>query len=590
MIIKNYINNTQWLRVLYIIVGMGFGITSCTDYLTTDPETTAKIMIENFYQDSTQCYSALGAAYGAVRVNAGCFYNQIAVMNCGSDECYCGGGSPTDGSGMQNFSNYTMDANNVGWPTNSASAASTNGPAYLWYSYYLGIANANTLLDNIGKVAMSDALKARMVAECKALRAYYYFNLVRIWGNIPIFTQPLTGSNLYDVKQSTITEVYAQIEQDLTEAIPDLPLPGAFTADDAGRFTQGAATALLGKVYLYEGDGVPGAKNPDGSDAFPGDPSKYTLAVQTLVKVNGSQSGTTFSSPYGYQLLTNYNDLWSNKTSAATPLFGNAPGKFNSESVFEDVHTNQAKNGWASGGAVNYMPYYMGNMMNTMVGPRSYVVTAKANNPAPRLSTAGNWSFNPITPECYNWMKNNMTGTDNRFTVSIFDAQALFDAGYITYDYGPSTPGGGTANMNTGYFLYKFMPLLSDEGHLGGDVVLNYQQDTYIIRLADTYLMEAEALLRSGGDANRALALVNAVRLRAGATPLAGSLTLQQIWDERRLEFMGEGFRWFDLVRTGQAVTVLAPRGFQANKNELFPIPATELTNKNFQQNYGYSK
>ena len=587
---KNYINNKQWLKVLSVIMGLGFVIASCTDYLTVDPGINGKYMSANFYQDSTQCYSALGAAYGAVRVNAGCFYNQIAVMNCGSDECYCGGGSPTDGSGMQNFSNYTMDASNVGFPTNSASAASTNGPAYLWYSYYLGIANANTLLDNIGSVPMSDALKARMIAECKALRAYYYFNLVRMWGNIPVFTQAITGATLYDGKQSTIAGVYAQIEQDLTEAIPDLPLPNSFKASDAGRLTQGAATALLGKVYLYEGDGVPGAKNPDGSDAFPGDPSKYTLAWQTLAQVNGSQSGTTFSSPFGYQLLTNYNDLWSNKTTAANPIFGNAPGKFNSESIFEDVHTNQAKNGWASSsrGEVNYMPYFMGNMMNTMVGPRSYKILAKANNPAPVLSTAGNWSFNVITPECYNFMKNNMKGTDKRFDYSIFDADALLKAGYITYDYGPSTPGGGTANMNTGYFLYKFMPLVSDEGHLGGDVVLNYQQDTYIIRLADTYLMEVEALLKSGGDATRALALVNAVRLRAGAPPLTGTLTLQQIWDERRLEFMGEGFRWFDLVRTGQAAAVLKPRGFQANKNELFPIPTTELSNKNFQQNYGY--
>jgi len=583
MTIKNYINKTQWLKVFSVFMGVGFGITSCTNYLTIDPQTNAKILGENFYQDSTECYSALAAAYGAVRVYAGCFYNQTATMNSGSDECYCGGGSATDGSGLQNFSNYTMDANNVGWPTNPASASSTNGPAYLWFSYFLGISNTNALLDNINNAPISDATKARMVAECKALRAYYYFNLVRMWGNVPILTTSLKGSTVYDVKQSSIPEVYVQIEQDLTDAIPDLPLPGAFTANDAGRLTQGAATALLGKVYLYEGDGVPGAKNPDGSDALPGNTSKYALAVQTLAKVNGSQSGTTFNSPYGYQLLTDYNDLWSNKMTAASPIFGNAPGKFNSESIFEDVHTNQGKNGWgsSSNGVINYSPFFVGNMMNCMVGPRSYVVIPKAGNPAPILSTAGNWSFNPITPECYNWMKTNCGAGDSRFNASIFNADALVAAGYITYIGG---------NKNTGYFLYKFMPLQSDEGHLGGDVVLNYQQDTYIIRLADTYLMEAEALLKSGSDANRALALVNAVRLRAGATPLTGSLSLQQIWDERRLEFMGEGHRWFDLVRTGQAATVLGARGFKPNKNELFPIPATELINQNFQQNYGYPK
>jgi len=584
MTIKNYIKKIHGLSVLSVLMGMGLGITSCTDSLTLDPAIKANIFVENFYTDSTQCYSALAAAYGAVRVNAGCFYNQIATMNSGSDECYCGGADAGDGGGMQFFSHYTLDANNVGFLKDVSSAASTNGPAYLWWAYYLGISNANALLDNIGKVPkISDALKARMVAECKALRAYYYFNLVRMWGYIPLFTSSLSGGQVYDVKQSSIADVYKQIEQDLADAIPDLPLPPNFTADDAGRFTQGAATALLGKVYLYEGDGVPGAKSPDGSDALPGNTAKYALAVQMLAKVNGSQNGTTFNSPYGYQLLTNFSDLWSDKMNPSSPLFGNSPGKFNSESIFEDVHTNQAKNGWktSSNPTVNYSPNFLGNMMNGMVGPRGYIIKNVAGNPAPNLSTAGCWSFNPITPDCYNWMKSNMTGTDNRFAVSIFDAAALVAAGYITY-----TPGG----QDTGYFLNKFMPLTSDEGHLGGDVILNYQQDTYIIRLADTYLMEAEALLKSGGDANRALALVNAVRLRAGATPLTGALSLQQILDERRLEFMGEGFRWFDLVRNGQAASVLASRGFQASRNELLPIPATELMNKNFEQNYGYPK
>ncbi|MGF7230618.1 RagB/SusD family nutrient uptake outer membrane protein, partial [Arachidicoccus sp.] len=97
----------------------------------------------------------------------------------------------------------------------------------------------------------------------------------------------------------------------------------------------------------------------------------------------------------------------------------------------------------------------------------------------------------------------------------------------------------------------------------------------------------AEALLKSGGSASRALALVNAVRLRAGATPLI-ALTSQNIYDERRLELMGEGTRWFDLVRTGQAATALASRGFTVGKNELFPISYRDMQNPNFKQNYGY--
>jgi len=571
MTIINYIKSTRWLVVS--CVATIIGLASCSNYLELDPKISGQLLIQNYYQDSTQCYSALAAAYGGVRVNSGCFYNQIATMNSGSDECYCGGGTATDGGGMQNFSNYTLDATNVGVP--GSIQASTPGPAYLWYSYYLGITNANILLDNIDNSTISDGLKTRMVAECKALRGYYYFNLVRMWGNIPLLLHQVSASAIYDVTQSSMSDVYKQIEQDLTEAIPDLPM--MLQAVEAGRFTQGAATALLGKVYLFEGDGVPGAKNPDGSAALTGDPSKYALAAQTLAKVNGPQNGATFSSPYGYQLLTHYADLWSNKLTNATPLFGNAPGRFNSEAIFEDVHTNQALNGWAADGVSNYTGIFLGNMMCTMVGPRGYAILVSGQ--APQLSGVGAWSFNPITPDCYDFMKNNMTGTDSRFSASILDMKALADAGYVAY-----APG----FMNTGYFLNKFMPLVSDQSTLAGNAELNFQQDSYIIRLADTYLMEAEALLKGGGDASRALALVNAVRLRAGATPLAGALTLQQIYDERRLELMGEGMRWFDLVRTGQAATALASRGFKAGMNEFFPIPFLELQNQNFKQNYGY--
>ena len=115
---------------------------------------------------------------------------------------------------------------------------------------------------------------------------------------------------------------------------------------------------------------------------------------------------------------------------------------------------------------------------------------------------------------------------------------------------------------------------------------MNYQQDDYIIRLADTYLMEAEALVQGGGDIARAATLLNAVRARVGLAPIAA--TLDNIYNERRLELATEGHRWFDLVRTGQAPTVLAFKGFKANKNEVLPIPLFELNNTKLVQNPGY--
>jgi hypothetical protein len=138
--------------------------------------------------------------------------------------------------------------------------------------------------------------------------------------------------------------------------------------------------------------------------------------------------------------------------------------------------------------------------------------------------------------------------------------------------------------MNTGYFINKFMPRRSDVRPGGGALELNFQQNDYIIRLADTYLMEAEAL---GATGARAQALLNAVRARVGLTPVPVSMAA--IKAERRLELAGEGHRFFDLVRWGDAPAALGSRGFVAGKNEIFPIPARELQGTLLVQNPQYN-
>jgi hypothetical protein len=138
--------------------------------------------------------------------------------------------------------------------------------------------------------------------------------------------------------------------------------------------------------------------------------------------------------------------------------------------------------------------------------------------------------------------------------------------------------------MDTGYFLNKFLPRTSDISTGPGDQVLNYKQDTYVIRLADTYLMEAEAL---GGTGARAQALLDAVRTRAGLPSVPVSIA--NIKAERRLELAGEGHRFFDLVRWGDAVSKLGSRGFTVGKNEIFPIPYRELQGTKLVQNPGYN-
>lgn len=470
-----------------------------------------QFLSENYYANKDQAFAALVATYDIMRKNSGGFENMLALMNAGSDDHFAGGGGPTDGNQLQVFSNYTMTPQSIA--------------GSYWSDHYQGVFRANVLLAKLPGVPMDESLRTRFAAEAKALRALYYFNLVRLFKNVPLFTEPLTTSEIYNVTQATPDAVYAQIEKDLTEAMAILPvsLPSA----ELGRLTKGAAKALLGKVYLYE--------------------NKKTEAAAQLAEVNGPTPGTTSS--YGYKLLTSFSDLWI------------PSNKFNTESILEVAHTNLGRSTWGNWGSSTDE----GNTFAQMVGPRSY---QKKTVNAPDIYPAG-WSFSVITQSLYDALK-----TDPRFNATIFDADALKTAGQIDYTAG---------YQNTGYFLKKVLPNASDVTSLGGNTELNFLQDTYIIRLADTYLMEAEAL---GGTGARAQALLDAVRARAGLTPV--TVSLQAIKDERRKELAGEGHRWFDLVRWGDAATVLASRGFVAGKHEVFPIPARELQGTKLVQNPGY--
>jgi hypothetical protein len=479
------------------------------DFITIEPK--ELFLAQDYYKNRDQAFAGLVAVYDVLRKNSGGFENMITMMNAGSDDNYAGGGDGADGAGIHGFSDFTINANTI--------------PRSFWSDHYQGVFRANVLLQKLPDVPMDAAEKARFTAETKALRATYYFNLVRMFKNIPLLLEPLVPDQMYNVTQAAPAAVYAQIEKDLTEAIPNLP--STVSPADAGRFTKGAAQAQLGKVYLYE--------------------NKKTEAAAMLAQVNGTTPGQ--ANQYGNRLLPNFADLWVHNN------------KFNSEAILEVVHTDKSNADWGWWGS----SYDEGNTASQMVGPRSYKKNTAA---APDIYTAG-WSFNPWTQDFYDFIKG-----DPRFNATVLDMKALKASGDADYTEG---------DKNTGYFIRKFIPMRSDIRTGGGTVELNFKQNSYVIRLADTYLMEAEAL---NGTGARAQALLDAVRARVGlsSTPVS----MDAIKRERRLELAGEGHRFFDLVRWGDAATKLAGRGFKANKNEVFPIPSIELQGTKLIQNPNY--
>jgi len=498
-----------------MLAGIGFGTVSCNNGNLEDVENTGTFDESTYFQNEEQSFSGLVATYDMLRKYSGGFENMVTFFNGASDDFYSGGGNSSDGAGIQGFSNYSIN--------------SIIMPASYWRDYYQGIAKANILLEKIPAAQMNDQTRNRFIAEAKVLRSLYYFELLRMFKNVPLILKPFKyNDDYYNVPQAKPEDVYAQIEADILASINDLPATIS-AANEKGRITQGSARAILGKIYLYN--------------------NKNSLAAAQFEMVNGTPGGT---SQYGYKLVENFADLWK------------IENKFTTESILEVMHTNASNTIWDNWGSGKDE----GNSVNQMVAIISYGrVTTTPDNNAPEIHQG--WGFNPITDDLFNFMQG-----DPRLNATIFNAKILKQQNKITY-----SPG----FRDTGYFLNKYLPRKADESTQPGNTELNFRQNYIAIRLADTYLMEAEAL---GGSGARAQALLDAVRSRVGLTSVP--ISMQAVKDERRRELAGEGHRWFDLVRWGDAPAKLGARGFTAGKNEILPIPFNELTNTALVQNPGY--
>ncbi len=240
-----------------VMVLIAFSWLSCDDFLTTDLK--GEYTSENYYTSAENATMAVNAIYNSLYGNTLWIFGDVA-----SDDAVKGGNA-----GDQ------ADINAI----NDLSARSDNGVLNTyWQSAYETVSRANNAIVYIPEISMDEELKSRLVAEAKFLRAYAYFNLTNIFGKIPLILQPQnTVENIY-VKLSEVSDVYLQIEKDLSEAIPALPT--GYTLEK-GRVTKGAAYALLAKVQLFQ--------------------KKYPESLLSIQSLEDLQQ---------YDLLDNYSDLF----------------------------------------------------------------------------------------------------------------------------------------------------------------------------------------------------------------------------------------------------------------------------------------
>jgi hypothetical protein len=194
----------------------------------------------NYYKTAEDAVNAVNAAYQPLQRPK--LYNfRIWTTDIMAGNSVTGAGGGTDGIETQDEQNFVTTSANAGV------LDVYRGPAP-------GILQCNIVLQKVPDISMDATLKNRIIGEAKFLRALYYFNLVRLFGDVPLITKPQVVGDDLKVKRAPKADVYALIIKDLTDAMGLLPAASTYTGANIGRASKGAAIGLLAKVYLTLGN------------------------------------------------------------------------------------------------------------------------------------------------------------------------------------------------------------------------------------------------------------------------------------------------------------------------------------------------
>ena len=421
----------------------------------------------------------------------------VTVTNIMSDDADKGSTASDQAVPVGDIDNFTLS------PTNRFAET-------LWSGHYNGIGSANQALAALENAAIDETQKNVYAGEVRFLRGYLYFNLVRMYGAVPLVLRvPVDASDANNdpafQTRASVADIYSAIESDLQFASDNLPLKSAALV---GHATKGSAQSLLAKVHMYQ---------QEWDKAF----------ALTEEVINSGQ----------YNLLPDYSLLWRQSgDNSVESVFEIQTGKFNNANLKIDNYT--VSQGPRVGGKGGWDDLGWG-----------------FDTPSPSLSNA----YEP------NDLRKNATiiSIDNSGT----------HKGTILWDGFRIPSADSVQNLAYNYKAYTSKTKEQFANPSDKDRPKNIK----MLRYAEVLLINAEAALHLGqGDA---ASRVNVVRARAGLSPKS-SVTMEDVWQERHVELAMEHDRFWDLVRQGRAAQVLQASGktnFVAGKNELLPIPTSQI-------------
>ncbi len=560
-------------NITYILLTV-FLLTACSeDFL--DQDTQGIIAPDNLFVDEAGFNAGLNGLYATVRIEraglpndnnpTGTTNNLVAeMMMNGTDIMY--GNRPA-----------AFDFLND-WGDISLGASASNGFETLFDWLYEAINAANTIInrgENFAGDNIEPAALNRILAEARTIRAWCYRHLTFLFGDVPLVLEESTGETVrLDFERNSVAEIRAQMRADLEFAVQNLPTE--FRSD--GTMIRAVAQHYLTELLIIQGE--------------------YTTAIATALDAINNSGRSLVTSRYGVNASepgTPYTDMF---------LEGNTnPSEGNTEVLW----VFPSEFGPVGGEGNNIMRrWFTSNYDSTSDNAPGLTVTVDRGGRGLNRVSATNFMLNLYDPTATSAM-DLMNVADDRggmfawrhfFTLIEIDPPAAGNVGdtlYLRFD--PSQPDPRNDRFRVFTRKWDSDTNVNTEDDPQSDASTRSYKDFIYLRLADTYLLLAEAYFLNGNP-DRAAQTINVLRNRANAAPITpGDVTLDFILDERARELFSEEHRRYTLLRTGTWVnrTQLHNDNASPNINEfrdvLYPIPQSFIDaniDNPIQNNPGY--
>lgn len=476
-----------------------FILSGCKKFITKD--LVGQYPENEFYQTQAQALLAINASYEPLAFTTS-NNNRLWVFGDVASDDAAKGGNPGDQADIEFIDQFNVN--------------STNGNlASIWTLLYDGITRCNIVLSKVPLIQMDIDLQKRILAEAKFLRSYYYFELINIFGDVPVVLKPL-GPDELQIAQSTVQQIFETvIEPDLSDAA--ISLPQSYSGPDVGRATAGAATALLAKAYLFE--------------------SKWDKAATEAAKIVNSNL---------YDLMPLYTQNFNQKF------------KNNKESVFEIQHlTGQDPK--------------LGNELNQYFAPQidgGYYFNAPTQNFVDEFEKTITGIVDPRLD--YTVGRDSMPWFNNR----VFDKTWSAATGYLTRKHQqPLSEVANKSDGNLNYIAIRYADVLLwyaealNESGKSAEALIPLNRVRK--RARESYMYDSLQVGFPGIPTGLLPNITSSNQLDVR----------KAIQHERRVELGFEFHRFFDIIRWGKdfATQALGDKpNFNYDLNKHFPIPQIE--------------